>query len=102
MTDITLTMPDGAKRPIKAGTTGAEVARSISPSLLKRTVAMVINGTLSDLADPITADATIKFVTRTDAEALELIRHDAAHVCAEAVQDLFWVLLNSRDFMLVH
>ena len=89
MTDITLTMPDGAKRPIKAGTTGAEVARSISPSLLKRTVAMVLNGTLSDLADPISADATIKFVTRTDAEALELIRHDAAHVCAEAVQDLW-------------
>ena len=89
MTDITLTMPDGAKRAVKAGTTGADVAKSISPSLLKRTVAMVLDGALSDLADPINADASIKFVTRTDPEALELIRHDAAHVCAEAVQDLW-------------
>ena len=89
LSDIVLTMPDGATRPIKAGTTGAEVAKAISPSLLKRTVAMVLGGTLSDLADPIMADATIKFVTRADAEALELIRHDAAHVCAEAVQELW-------------
>ncbi len=87
--DIVLTMPDGAKCPIKAGTTGADVAKAISPSLLKRTVAMVLNGTLSDLADPISVDATIKFVTRTDPEALELIRHDTAHVLAEAVQDLW-------------
>ncbi len=89
MSDIILTMPDGAKRAIASGTTGADVAKAISPSLLKRTVAMVLGGTLSDLADPITADATIKFVTRTDTEALELIRHDAAHVCAEAVQELW-------------
>ncbi len=89
MSDITLTMPDGAKRPVKAGSTGAEVAKAISPSLLKRTVAMVVNGVLTDLADPIHADVTIKFVTRTDPEALELIRHDAAHVCAEAVQELW-------------
>ncbi len=89
MSEITLTMPDGAKRPIKSGSTGADVAKAISPSLLKRTVAMVLGGQLSDLADPIMADATIKFVTRTDPEALELIRHDAAHVCAEAVQELW-------------
>jgi threonyl-tRNA synthetase len=87
--DIVLTMPDGAKRPVKAGTTGLEVAKAISPSLAKRTVAMVLGGVLSDLADPITADATIKFVSRTDPEALELIRHDAAHVMAEAVQQLW-------------
>ncbi len=89
MSEITLTMPDGAKRPVKAGTTGAEVARSISPSLLKRTVAMTVDGKLADLADPLTADASIKFVSRTDPEALELIRHDAAHVLAEAVQALW-------------
>ena len=89
MTDITLTMPDGAKRQIKTGTTGADVARAISPSLLKRTVAMMLGGKLADLAEPITADASIKFLTRTDPEALELIRHDAAHVCAEAVQALW-------------
>jgi len=87
--DIVLTMPDGAKRTIKSGTTGLEVAKSISPSLAKRTVAMVLGGVLSDLADPIAADSTIKFVSRTDPEALELIRHDAAHVMAEAVQQLW-------------
>ena len=89
MSDIQLTMPDGAKRPITSGTTGADVARAISPSLLKRTVAMTLDGTLADLAEPITHDAAIKFLTRTDPEALELIRHDAAHVCAEAVQALW-------------
>ena len=87
--EIVLTMPDGAARKIKSGTTGLEVAKSISPSLAKRTVAMVLGGTLCDLADPITENATIKFVSRTDAEALELIRHDAAHVMAEAVQTLW-------------
>ena len=87
--DIVLTMPDGAQRPVKAGTTGLEVAKSISPSLAKRTVAMVLAGKLSDLAQSISADSTIKFVSRTDPEALELIRHDAAHVMAEAVQQLW-------------
>ncbi|MGE5266675.1 MAG: TGS domain-containing protein, partial [Deltaproteobacteria bacterium] len=89
MTDVTLTFPDGAQRKIARGTTGAEVARSISPSLAKRTVAMQLDGALADLADPITADATVNFVSRTDAAALELIRHDAAHVMAEAVQSLW-------------
>ena len=87
--DVVLTMPDGAKRTIKSGTTGLEVAKSISPSLAKRTVAMVLAGSLTDLADPITGDSTIRFVARTDPEALELIRHDAAHVMAEAVQQLW-------------
>jgi threonyl-tRNA synthetase len=89
MSDIFLTMPDGAKRPIPVGTTGFEVAKAISPSLAKRTVAMVLGGTLTDLSEPILADATIKFVSRTDPEALELIRHDAAHVMAEAVQQIW-------------
>ncbi len=89
MSDITLTMPDGAKRAVPSGTSGADVARAISPSLLKRTVAMTLDGVLSDLADPIAKDASIKFIARTDPEALELIRHDCAHVCAEAVQDLW-------------
>jgi threonyl-tRNA synthetase len=86
---ITLTFPDGATRQITSGTTGLEVAKGISPSLAKRTVAMSLNGKLADLADPIRADAAIKFVSRTDPEALEMIRHDAAHVMAEAVQSLW-------------
>ncbi len=89
MSELTLTMPDGAKRAIQAGTTGAEVAKAISPSLLKRTVAMTLDGVLTDLADPIAKNAAIKFISRTEPEALELIRHDCAHVLAEAVQQLW-------------
>jgi threonyl-tRNA synthetase len=89
MNTVTLTFPDGAKREVPAGTTGLEVAKSIAPSLAKRTVAMVLDGVLSDAAESIDKDARVKFVSRTDAEALELIRHDCAHVMAEAVQALF-------------
>ncbi len=87
--DISLTFPDGAARKVKVGTTGLEVAKSISPSLAKRTVAMQLDGVLADLADPIRNDARITFVSRTDPAALELIRHDCAHVMAEAVQALW-------------
>ena len=87
--DITLTFPDGNKRPFKSGVTGKEVAESIAKSLAKRTVAMALDGKLADIADPITVSAAIKFVAREDPEALELIRHDSAHVLAEAVQELW-------------
>ncbi|NJO21896.1 MAG: threonine--tRNA ligase [Sphingomonadales bacterium] len=89
MSQITLTFPDGAKKPYPAGTTGLAVAEGISKSLAKRTVAMTLDDVLSDLADPIGTDAAIRFISRTDPEALELIRHDAAHVLAEAVQELW-------------
>jgi threonyl-tRNA synthetase len=85
---ITLTFPDGAKREVEQGSTAAQVAASISKSLEKKAVAAVVNGQLVDLADPINADATLQIVTRDDERALELIRHDAAHVLAEAVQEL--------------
>jgi threonyl-tRNA synthetase len=86
---ITLTFPDGAKRQAASGVSAAEVAASISRSLEKKAVAAVVNGILTDLTDPISGDATLKIVTREDPEALELIRHDAAHVLAEAVQELY-------------
>jgi threonyl-tRNA synthetase len=86
---INLTFPDGARRAFAPGSTGLDVAKSISPSLAKRTVAMAIDGVLSDLADPIEQDARIEFVGRDDPRALELIRHDCAHVLAEAVQSLY-------------
>ena len=86
---IDLTFPDGSKRQFNAGVTGAEVAESIAKSLAKKAVAMTVDGALCDLADPIGADAAISIVTRDDPQALELIRHDAAHVMAEAVQTLF-------------
>jgi threonyl-tRNA synthetase len=86
---ITLTFPDGAERQLQPGVSGAEIAKGISPSLLKRTVAMALDGVLTDLSDPIARNAKIEFVTREDPRALELIRHDAAHVLAEAVQELY-------------
>jgi threonyl-tRNA synthetase len=86
---VALTFPDGARREFPANITGLDVAKGISPSLAKRTVAMALDGVLVDLTDPITQDARIEFVSRDDPRALELIRHDAAHVMAEAVQTLW-------------
>ena len=86
---VALTFPDGARREYPQNTTGLDIAKSISPSLAKRTVAMALDGQLADLTDPIEHDARIEFLTREDPRALELIRHDAAHVLAEAVQTLW-------------
>ncbi|HEY4858044.1 MAG TPA: threonine--tRNA ligase [Xanthobacteraceae bacterium] len=86
---VALTFPDGARREYPNAITGSEIAKSISPSLARRTVAMALDGRLADLADPIERDAKIEFLTRDDPRALELIRHDAAHVLAEAVQTLW-------------
>ncbi|MES0402569.1 MAG: threonine--tRNA ligase [Hyphomicrobium sp.] len=89
MPEITLTFPDGAKRAVEKGITGKALAEGISKSLAKKAVAISLDGKLADLADAIHAGAEIKIITRTDPEALELIRHDCAHVMAEAVQSLW-------------
>src|ERR1700710_620121 len=86
---VALSFPDGARRDYPNGITGLDIAKGISPSLAKRTVAMALDGVVTDLADPIEHDAKIEFIARDDARALELIRHDAAHVLAEAVQSLW-------------
>src|SRR5437763_2065975 len=86
---IVLSFPDGARRDYSEDMTGLEVAKSISPSLAKRSVAMGLDGRLADLNDPIRRDAEIEFLTREDPRTLELIRHDCAHVLAEAVQTLW-------------
>ena len=86
---VALTFPDGARREYPSGTPGLDIAKGISPSLAKRTVAMALDGTLADLSDSIERDAKIEFISREDPRALELIRHDAAHVLAEAVQNLW-------------
>lgn len=86
---VALTFPDGARRDYPDNITGLDIAKGISPSLAKRTVAMALDGVVSDLADPIAKDARIEFISRDDPRALELIRHDAAHVLAEAVQELW-------------
>ena len=86
---VALTFPDGARREFPNGVTGTEIAESISKSLAKKAVAMALDGRLTDLADPVERDAGIEIVTREDPRALELIRHDCAHVLAEAVQTLW-------------
>ena len=86
---ISLQFPDGSRREFKPGVTGREVAESITKSLAKKAVAMSLDGQVKDLAEPIKADAKIRILTREDQEALALIRHDAAHVMAEAVQELY-------------
>ena len=73
MTDmITITFPDGANRSFEPGITGLDIAKGISPSLAKRTIAMALDGVVSDLADPIAQDSRIEFLGRDDPRALEL------------------------------
>ncbi len=86
---VIVTLPDGSRRPFDAPPTGADVAVSIGPGLAKAALAVKVDGEVRDLARPIESDAAIEIVTRRSDEALELIRHDAAHVMAEAVQALF-------------
>ncbi|MBO9400787.1 threonine--tRNA ligase [Shimia sp. R9_3] len=91
MADISLTFPDGNARSFAAGVTPAEVASSISTSLGKKAVSATVDGKHWDLQWPIEADASIAINTikDSDAEALELIRHDCAHVMARAVQEIW-------------
>ncbi len=86
---ITITLPDGSTRTHARGVTGAEVAADIGPGLAKAALAVKVDGEMRDLNRAIEADAQLAIVTIKDDDALELIRHDAAHVLAEAVQELF-------------
>ncbi len=90
MAQISLTFPDGNARDYPAGITPAEVAAAIAPSLAKKAISAQLNGTHHDLQWPIEADASIAINTMADdAAALELIRHDMAHVMARAVQEIW-------------
>ncbi len=84
-----ITLPDGSVRRFDAPVTGTDVAAAIGPGLARAALAMKLDGRLVDLATRIDHDAAVVFVTRRDADALPLIRHDAAHVLAEAVQTLY-------------
>ena len=87
---ISLTFPDGARREYTAGVTAAEVAASIAPGLAKKAISASVNGQHYDLQWPILADASVAIHTMADdAQALELIRHDLAHIMARAVQDIW-------------
>ena len=91
MADISLTFPDGNARSYQSGITPAEVAASISNSLSKKAISATVDGQHWDLQWPIDADASIAINTikDNDAEALELIRHDCAHIMARAVQEIW-------------
>ncbi len=86
---IQITLPDGSIRPFPAPVTGAAVAAAIGPGLARAALAVRIDGALCDLSRPIAADAAVEIVTLKDDDALDLIRHDAAHVLAQAVQELY-------------
>ncbi|MDB5666183.1 threonine--tRNA ligase [Cypionkella sp.] len=90
MSQISLTFPDGNKRDYAAGVTAGEVAASISTSLAKKAISATVNGAHYDLQWPVPQDASIAIHTLADdAQALELIRHDAAHIMARAVQEIW-------------
>ncbi|HYL33804.1 MAG TPA: threonine--tRNA ligase [Stellaceae bacterium] len=86
---ITVTLPDGAARSFPRGVTGADIAKAIGPGLAKAALAIAVDGASKDLAAPIKRDAKIAILTRDSPPALEIIRHDAAHVMAEAVKELY-------------
>ena len=86
---VAITLPDGSVREFDAPVTGADVAADIGPGLAKAALAILLNGEVSDLSSVIGEDARVSIITAKDAEALELIRHDTAHVMAEAVQGLY-------------
>lgn len=89
LNSVSLTFPDGSVREYDAAMTGAGLAESISKSLAKKAVAYSIDGVVRDLSDPLGKSGKVEIVTRDDPRALELIRHDTAHVLAEAVQELW-------------
>ncbi|MFK7968452.1 MAG: threonine--tRNA ligase [Rickettsiaceae bacterium] len=86
---INITFPDGSKKQFRQGITGFEIASDISTSLAKDAMVVEINGQLADLSLPIETDSSLKILTSKNPEVLEIIRHDAAHIVAEAAKDLF-------------
>ena len=86
---VIVTLPDGKAMTFARGVSGAEVAAAIGPGLAKAALAVEVDGAEWDLSRPIERDAAVKIITRKDPQALELIRHDAAHVLAMAVQALY-------------
>ena len=86
---ITITFPDGNKKDVDKGISGLELDSQISKSLAKESVAIKVNNEIKDIILPINSDASVAILKRDNEETLELIRHDCAHVMAEAVQELY-------------
>lgn len=86
---VAITLPDGSKRQFDGPVTGTEIAENISKSLAKKALAIKVDGEVRDLFDTIERDASVEIVTREHEDALDIIRHDTAHLMAQAVQELF-------------
>ena len=86
---MTVTLPDGKALTLTRGATGADVAAAIGPGLAKAALAIEVDGKMWDIFRPLEGDAKVRIITRKDPEALDLIRHDSAHVLAMAVQQLY-------------
>lgn len=86
---VAITLPDGSVRKFDGPVTGLDVAADIGPGLAKAALAVRIDGEMKDLSTTIASDANLAIVTSKDADALDLLRHDCAHVLAEAVQELY-------------
>jgi len=86
---ISITLPDGSVRQYDNPVSGAEIARSIGAGLLKSSIAVTVDGEQKDLSFVVKQDARVSIITRQSDEALEIIRHDCAHILAESVQELY-------------
>jgi threonyl-tRNA synthetase len=86
---VAITLPDGSVRKFDGPVTGTAIAENISKSLAKKAIAMKVDGVMTDLFAPVEKDASVSIVTRDDPDALDIIRHDTAHLLAQAVQELF-------------
>ena len=89
MSDVRITLPDGSIREVPAETTGLELARQIGPGLARAALAIRVNGQIRDLSRPLGEDATVAILTDRDPDAVEILRHSAAHVLATAVREVF-------------
>lgn len=86
---VSITLPDGSVRPFDGPVSGYDLAAAIGPGLAKASLAVAVDGEIRDLHRLIEQDAEVRIITRKDEDALELIRHDAAHIMAQAVQELY-------------
>jgi threonyl-tRNA synthetase len=86
---IQIEFPDGRLQSVEAGVTGSDIAKGISPSLEKRAVAIMLDGELKDLNLPLTTGGKFRIITKDDSEGIDILRHDAAHVLAETIKELY-------------
>src|ERR1700727_409382 len=89
MSNIEITLPDGSKQSVAAGTRPVDIAKSISPRLADAAIVAKVNGDLYDLTRPLEQDATLQILTAKDPEALQVYRHSTAHLLAAAVLELY-------------